>query len=556
LAPGDPLMKRRTFLIGAGHAAFLGTAGFIGYRRHRAVETTPQVRYPGMREGHALRDAKAMPSPRGELRTGVVILGSGVAGMACAWAMARAGRRDFVLLQGPEYGGNTAAENPLVPDNEDVLTCPTGAHYLPLPSTESTHVRSLLADVGLLLGGEHERAPYYDEAALSHSPQERLLHDGRWESDLLPRRGMPVAELQQQKRFFAEMAALRVQRGRDGRRLFAIPVVLSSTDAEWRALDRETFAHWLDRNGYTTAGLRWYLDYCCRDDYGASTHTISAWAGLHYFASRDGKASNASDDAVLTWPGGLSELVARMRAATTRRLGHERWLRPGFAARVLDRVGGVEVLSARHDGGTLATETIRARNAVSAMPLHVLSRIWPGLKDSGYDHATHASPHAAWLVSNFLVEGYPRELPGEALSWDNVVYGGRGLGYVVSTHQLLRVAPTARSVFSAYQSLDRLSPQQAREWLVRAKPEELRAEAASDVLQAYGDHLWRRTKQLSITVRGHAMAVPTPGYLHNAGLQALRAMDGPMRIAHSDLSGYSIFEEAAWWGVQAAEGLA
>jgi hypothetical protein len=33
-------------------------------------------------------------------------------------------------------------------------------------------------------------------------------------------------------------------------------------------------------------------------------------------------------------------------------------------------------------------------------------------------------------------------------------------------------------------------------------------------------------------------------------------MDGPMRIAHSDLSGYSIFEEAAWWGVQAAEGLA
>jgi len=49
---------------------------------------------------------------------------------------------------------------------------------------------------------------------------------------------------------------------------------------------------------------------------------------------------------------------------------------------------------------------------------------------------------------------------------------------------------------------------------------------------------------------------PTPGYLHNAGLQALRAMDGPVRIAHSDLSGYSIFEEAAWWGVQAAEGLA
>ena len=362
--------------------------------------------------------------------------------------------------------------------------------------------------------------------------------------------------MRQQTRFFAEVAALRVRRGRDGRRLFAIPVVLSSTDEEWRALDRETFAQWLDRHGYTAPSLRWYLDYCCRDDYGASTHSVSAWAGLHYFASRDGKAANASDEAVLTWPGGLSEMIARMRAATTRRLGHERWLRPGFAARVHDRADGVEVLAARHDGATLATQTLRADHVVSAMPLHVLAHIWPGMAGSGYDPTTHASPHAAWLVSNFLVEGYPRELPGEALSWDNVVHGGRGLGYVVSTHQLLRVAPTARSVFSAYQSLDRLSPKQARAWLMRASPEELREEAATDLLQAYGDQLWRRTKRLSITVRGHAMAVPAPGFLHNAGLASLRGLDGRVRIAHSDLSGYSIFEEAAWWGVRAAEGLA
>ncbi|UHQ18365.1 NAD(P)-binding protein [Lysobacter sp. KIS68-7] len=548
-------MKRRTFLIGAGHACVIGAAGFGATRLHRAVETTPRIDYPGMREGHALRDAKALPPPRGELRTGIAILGSGVAGMACAWALARAGRRDFVLLQGPEYGGNAAAGNDAGPGDDD-LAYPLGAHYLPLPSTESTHIRSLLADVGLLLHGEHDRAPYYDEAALSHSPRERLLRNGRWENDLLPSQGLPPNELQQQARFFADVAALRIRRGRDGRRLFAIPVVLSSPDEEWRALDRETFAHWLDRHGYTAPSLRWYLDYCCRDDYGASTHSVSAWAGLHYFASRDGKAANASDEAVLTWPGGLSEMIARMRAATTRRLGHERWLRPGFAARVHDRADGVEVLSARHDGAALATETLRADHVVSAMPLHVLAHIWPGMAGSGYDPTTHASPHAAWLVSNFLVEGYPRELPGEALSWDNVVHGGRGLGYVVSTHQLLRVAPTARSVFSAYQSLDRLSPGQARAWLMRASPEELREEAATDLLQAYGDQLWRRTRRLSITVRGHAMAVPAPGFLHNAGLASLRGLDGRVRIAHSDLSGYSIFEEAAWWGVQAAEALA
>ncbi|KGQ18762.1 Membrane protein [Lysobacter dokdonensis DS-58] len=548
-------MKRRTFLIGAAHAGVIGAAGLGAVHLNRVSPVKADVRYPGMREGHALRDATAMPAPRGELRTGVVILGSGVAGMACAWAMARAGRRDFVLLEGPEYGGNASSANP-GGAGDDVLACPLGAHYLPLPSTERAHVRALLADVGVLLRGEHTRAPYYDEAALSHSPKERWLRDGRWESDALPTKGLGVDALQQQQRFFAQVDALRVRRGRDGRRLFAIPVALSSTDAEWRALDRETFAHWLDRHGYTAPGLRWYLDYCCRDDYGASTHTVSAWAGLHYFASRDGKASNASDEAVLTWPGGLSELIARMRAATTRRLGHERWLRPGFAARIADHANGVDVVSAYHEGATLAAETIRADHAVSAMPLHVLARIWPGMRDSGYDPATHASPHAAWLVSNFLVDGYPTELPGETLAWDNVVHGGRGLGYVVSTHQLLRVAPAARSVFTAYQSLDRISPQQARTWLMRASAEELRAEAASDLSSAYGDQLWRRTKQLSITVRGHAMAIPTPGYLDNAGLAALRGLDGRVRIAHADLSGYSIFEEAAWWGVRAAEGLA
>jgi len=57
---------------------------------------------------------------------------------------------------------------------------------------------------------------------------------------------------------------------------------------------------------------------------------------------------------------------------------------------------------------------------------------------------------------------------------------------------------------------------------------------------------------LDITVRGHAMASPLRGFLDNPGLQALRAADRRILFAHSDLSGYSVFEEAAWWGYQAA----
>ena len=48
------------------------------------------------------------------------------------------------------------------------------------------------------------------------------------------------------------------------------------------------------------------------------------------------------------------------------------------------------------------------------------------------------------------------------------------------------------------------------------------------------------------------MASPAPGYLSQQGLQALRETDGKVLFAHADLSGYSIFEEAAWWGWRAA----
>ena len=48
------------------------------------------------------------------------------------------------------------------------------------------------------------------------------------------------------------------------------------------------------------------------------------------------------------------------------------------------------------------------------------------------------------------------------------------------------------------------------------------------------------------------MAAPLPGFRANAGTRALREADGPILFAHADLSGFSVFEEAAWWGCEAA----
>ncbi|MBK9439762.1 MAG: hypothetical protein IPN53_00020 [Comamonadaceae bacterium] len=49
-----------------------------------------------------------------------------------------------------------------------------------------------------------------------------------------------------------------------------------------QALSAITFESYLNQQGCTDVHLRWYLDYCCRDDYGAGLATVSAWAGIHY----------------------------------------------------------------------------------------------------------------------------------------------------------------------------------------------------------------------------------------------------------------------------------
>ena len=48
---------------------------------------------------------------------------------------------------------------------------------------------------------------------------------------------------------------------------------------------------------------------------------------------------------------------------------------------------------------------------------------------------------------------------------------------------------------------------------------------------------------------GHAMAIPAPGVRGHAALRALAGPTAPrLHFAHSDLAGYSVFEEAFTFG--------
>ena len=527
-------VSRRQFLVSA---AALAAASAASWQTWRHLNRLPpvSVRRPGLPPGHLLRDgmlAEGTDRPPSH-RCGTLILGSGAAALSALWYLVRNGHRDILLAEGLERNGNNAGFY----DAE--LAAPTGAHYLALPSPESVYVRLMLDDLGIMQNG------VFNETDLVYAPQERLWYRGKWQESLLPQQDADS------RRFFALTGRLKTACGRDGRKIFAIPVALSSQDGEWRRLDRLTFAQWLAREGYRSPSLLWYLDYCCRDDYGRGIADVSAFAGLHYFCARGLHA-----DAVLTWPDGLAHVSEALRrhcglqtlaalpaAAQWRFTAPAAW--DGAAVKIEEREDGAAVwLRGNADGKTVA---VLARHVVCAMPLSVAAHIVADAPRYGL----RPSESAPWLVGNFVLNRFPAEPNGSGLAWDNVVYGSPHLGYVAAGNQLIRTAKPPRTVFTSYTAPVHDTPRKVRRYLLDADAGELLALAAADLTAVYGSGFWRHVERVSLTVRGHGMAVPRPGYLDAAPPQTGRR--SALFFAHSDMSGYSVFEEAAYWGVEAAK---
>lgn len=526
-------INRRTTL--AAFAALIagGSGAWLGYRR---LYPRPDVTVdrPGLPFGHILRDKAALPAASRTHTCNTLILGSGGCALSAAWQLARQGHRDVLIAQGPEKFGNCAAYG------RDELTAPTGAHYLALPSQESSDVIQLLDDLGI------RRHGVYQEEDLVHAPAERLLYRGSWQEGLLPQ------EDADSRRFAALIQRLKTARGSDGRKIFAIPVTESSQDNPWRQLDQLTFAAWLNRENYRSPELLWYLDYCCRDDYGQGIAHVSAFAGLHYFAAR-----GHDHDAVLTWPDGLARLCERLSAHIgVQTLAvpppHAAWqfsspaLINASALQIDEQDDHVDVLLYHHpDRRTLR---IRARHVISALPLHIARHIV--VRPEHYGLHDTLPQTSAWIIGNFLCAPLPPERDDSALAWDNVIYPSPALGYIYAGHQHIRLAKPEHSLFTTYHALPHDNPSAARHWLQSAGEDELLAHAAQDLVNAYGKRIWRHIKSVHLTLRGHAMSIPHPGYLDR--LATLRAHHSRLTFAHTDMSGYSVFEEAVYWGAQAA----
>lgn len=455
----------------------------------------------------------------------MVIAGAGIAGLSAGWKLAAGGFGEFEVLElEAAPGGNSrSGEN-------EISAYPWAAHYLPVPTAESTAVRELLDEMGFVIDTGPDGEPIYDPRHLCHAPQERVHVDGEWREGLSARDLVDdPAEAAELEAFERRMREWHAWKDDGGRRSFALPMELSSGDPNLLELDRMSMREYFDLAGWRSEKLRWYVDYCCRDDYGCGLDTTSAWAGWHYFCSRP------ADVEYLTWPEGNGRIVRHL----AERLG-ERVRTEMLVYRMSLSEDGVDV-----DALDLRTETavrFRAERVIYALPRFTAPWVIEGYELEGIDEFTY-SP---WLVANLTV----RRLPDEA-AWDNVIYGSRSLGYVVATHQDLRITSGA-SVLTYYLPLAARDPAAERRTLEERSWSDWVALILAD-LSGVHPGIERLVNRVDVMLWGHAMIRPVPGFIWGAARRRAAAPFGPVRFAHSDMSGLSLFEEAQYRGVRAAE---
>lgn len=520
-------VSRRSLFAATGALAAAG-AGWFGLRR----DPPGALGGADLARGHRLRDG-GFPKPSRIETTEIVIAGGGVAGLAAGWALAEAGFTDFRLLElEDEIGGNARS------GRNAVSRYPLGAHYLPVANREAGALIRMLRQFGMITG-DKDGAPVYDPYQLCADSPERLLWLGRWQEGLIPVAGIEDQDEADVAAFHKAMDTFSKRVGADGKPAFALPIAYSSRDAELLALDRIAFTDWLDAQGWRSPVLRAYLRYACRDDYGCEPAHVSAWAGIHYFAGRRGWAADGQGDNLLTWPEGNARLAGLMAA------GFKEAIAPGrivFAA----RRDGDGVLVDSFDVQSGQSVRTQAKAAILAMPHFLARRVAP---EAAPDAAGFS--YAPWIIANVTVDKMPGG-PGAKLAWDNVSATGETLGYVVATHQNLDSRRTS-TVLTVYWPLSNMPPSEARKLLIERPAEEWKRLIEDELLLMNRD-LDGAIRSIDLWRWGHAMTRPTPGFIWGTARAAAEAVKPPFFLAHSDLSGLSLFEEAHYHGVAAAEG--
>jgi hypothetical protein len=171
-------------------------------------------------------------------------------------------------------------------------------------------------------------------------------------------------------------------------------------------------------------------------------------------------------------------------------------------------------------------------------------------------HPLHDFTYSPWLTANLTLDRLP-DSRGAEPAWDTVFLDSPTLGYVDATHQSIR-SHIEKTVWTFYWALADGDPAQNRRSLLEKDWSYWKEAILHDLERVHSD-IRLCVSRIDIMRMGHAMVRPTPGAMFSAERAHIadqqRSPDARLAFANSDLSGISIFEEAQYHGVTAAESI-
>lgn len=522
-------MERRTFVryIGTLGTVALLMPDLLACSNSKKKIVTNKLGAP-LERGHLLRGNFDFASgyPVEEIQIPVLIVGGGISGLSSGYHMVKSGHPDFLLFElGKQTGGNSGF------GSNNYSKYPLGAHYLSLANPGNEPLISFLKELKLI-EKEENGLQFYNEDFLCHAPDERLLFKGVFHEGLVPEYGVSEETHAEINRFFNEMRELKAAKSKNGIDLFNIPISGAEITEKVAYLDTITFKEYLAENKYESEELLWFLDYCCRDDFGAGYDKVSAWAGIHYFAGRKATPGNTDPTTVLTWAEGNGYLANKLEESI------QQQVRKNMLVYSIEEQED-QVLIEAIDLHKKKKIRVSAGKCIVSAPSYVSKHI---LKSSSWPKSYFEGiKHNPWLIGIVVLDQIP-EGNGTPLAWDNVKFGTKGLGYVSDRHQ--EFSPVRdKHVISVYLALDKADEQTERQRLFQMTEEEMCRLVISELTSMHPD-IEQHVESISFQRWGHGMVTPYPGALAKyQEYQHLKKSAKRIHLAHTDYSSYSVFEE-------------
>ena len=459
--------------------------------------------------GHLIMESKSF-DPGKTVSTETLIVGGGIAGMSAACNI---GNKEFVLCElSDQLGGSASAAI------HEGNRFSQGALYdFSYPANYGEEVLVMLEELGII-----DYQPWKDnwnftdqQYIILNRRKNRVYAHGEFRKEVL-------SDGYLKESFLKHISSFR------GR--MYLPTRLIQEDLH--DLNRLSFLNYLSKRFKLTDQFVAEVDYHMRDDYGADCSSVSALAGIHYYACRP----YDTEVVELFSPQEGNYYFINKMAGT---LPQDQLLTRHLVKKITEDNNGftTEVVDIRNN----VIHTFKTKKIIYAGQKHALKYIYP----QGYVHFAN-NAYAPWMVLNIVIEG---SLPLPAF-WQNEILDvdPTFLGFVDSAAQHGDPEHNPR-ILTAFYCL----PPGARNSLINVQnnQNQIVATTIERISNYFGMNVEDAVQKVFIKVRGHAMPIPKPGYLFQDG--NLRSKNKNMIYAGVDNGRLPLLFEALDSGIQAGK---